>query len=209
MSDQIDFLTTEEIDGLYSSPHEPVVKSVKDFLTDFHIQYLRKATFFCLATGSSTGMECSPRGGEPGLVQVIDSRTVCFADWPGNNKISSLRNIAEQDFVAMLFIFPGLDVFMRINGRAGVTVDESILDRLSEGARRPKTAVVVRIDSVFYHCGKAINRAGLWKEESRIDRRSVPSPGVLMKELAKMKDVAPAELDRQYDDAMKHSLYEE
>ena len=69
--------------------------------------------------------------------------------------------------------------------------------------------MVVRIDTVFYHCGKAINRAGLWKDESRIDRKSVPSPGVLMKELARMDDVAPSELDRQYDDAMKHGLYED
>ena len=209
MVDEIEFLTREEINALYSPPHDPVVKSVKEFLTDFHIQYLRKATFFCLATGSSDGMECSPRGGDPGLVQVIDSKTVCFADWPGNNKIASLRNISEHESVAMLFIFPGLDVFMRINGRAGVTVDETTLDRLSEGSRRPKTAVVVRIDSVFYHCGKAINRAGLWKEESRIEKSSVPSPGVLMKELAKMEDVAPSELDRQYDEAMKQGLYEE
>ena len=207
MSDEIQFLTQSEVEELYAPPHDPVVKAFRAYLTDFHIQYLELATFFCIATGNETGMDCSPRGGDPGLVQVIDTKTVCFADWPGNNKIASLRNIAEDDKVGLLFLYPGLDIFMRINGRAGITVDESILERLSEGTRRPKTAVVVMIDSVFYHCGKAINRAGLWKPDSRIDKRAVPSPGVLMRELAKVEDANSDELDKQYNDEMKNGLY--
>ncbi len=205
--DGIKYLTTEQLETLYAAPHQPVLKANRDYLTGFHIEYLKKATFFCLATGSDSGMECSPRGGDPGLVHVIDPKTICFADWPGNNKIASLRNITVDQRVGLLFIYPGLDVFMRINGRAGVTVDTSILQRLTERNRIPKTAVVVLIDSVFYHCGKAINRAKLWRSESRIDKRSVPSPGVMMRELAKMEEASSAELDNQYDDAMKHDLY--
>jgi predicted pyridoxine 5'-phosphate oxidase superfamily flavin-nucleotide-binding protein len=138
---------------------------------------------------------------------VIDPKTVCFADWPGNNKIATLRNLTERDQVAMLFLFPGLDIFMRINGRAGVTVDEPLLEQLTEDNRRPKTAIVVMVDYVFYHCGKAINRARLWKPDAQLERRSLPSPGVMMKELAKIEDLASEDLDRKYDDAMKHELY--
>jgi PPOX class probable FMN-dependent enzyme len=207
MSNQFKLHSTDEIEALYAPPHPPVVNAVKDHLTDFHLQYIEKATFFCLATGTDEGLDCSPRGGEPGFVRVIDPKTVCFADWPGNNKIASLRNLTERDQVAMLFLFPGLDIFMRINGRAGVTVDEPLLEQLTEGNRRPKTAIVVMVDYVFYHCGKAINRARLWKPDAQLERRSLPSPGVMMKELAKIEDLASEDLDRKYDDAMKHELY--
>lgn len=207
MAEQYKFLTTSDLDDLYDPPFPPVIKSVKEYLTDFHIRYLERATFFCLATESDDGVDCSPRGGDAGLVHVIDSTTVCFADWPGNNKIASLRHITRNGRVAMLFIFPGLDVFMRINGQAGVTVDAPVLDLLSEGSRRPKTAIVVRVDRVFFHCGKAIKRADLWNADRHIDRKSVPSPGVMMKKLAELEDVDPKDLDEKYETSLRDDLY--
>lgn len=209
MLSDLRLLTTEDLEALYAPPFPPVVKSTKKHLTDFHIEYLQKATFFCLSTGSDAGLDCSPRGGDAGLVQVIDQKTVCFADWPGNNKIASLRNIVKTGRVGMLFIFPGLDVFMRINGWAGVTVDEGVLERLSENSRHPKTAIVVSVESVFFHCGKAIKRAGLWDAEKHIDKSSVPSPGVMMKALAEIEDVEPDDLDKKYEMSLKNDLYTE
>ncbi|WP_420874497.1 pyridoxamine 5'-phosphate oxidase family protein [Pandoraea nosoerga] len=126
------------LDALYDPPSETIVKGVMSRLLPFHIAYLDVATFFCLATGSAQGLDASPRGGEPGFVKVLDERTVAFADWPGNNRIASLRNLTEDDRVGMLFLFPGLEVFMRINGRARICVDADLLSKLGEGggARR-------------------------------------------------------------------------
>lgn len=209
MDREIAYLTDEDLNARYAPPGDLVQRAIRSHLTDFHLEYLRGATFFILATGSGDGLDASPRGGSAGIVQAIDRKTVCFADWPGNNRIESLRNIVRDDRVGLLFIFPGLDIFMRINGRAGVTVDGEILDRLKEGARRPKAAIVIRIDDVLFHCGKAINRAGLWKAESQLDRKAFPTPGIMMKELADVADVPVEDLDAGYSHAMQNDLYDE
>lgn len=207
MIDGITFLGNDDLNALYSPPGEPVVKAIRNHLTDFHIDYLRQATFFVLATGNGTGLDASPRGGSTGIVQILDNKTVCFADWPGNNKIESLRNIARFPQVGMVFLFPGLDIFMRINGKAGITIDPRVLDRLKEGGRIPKAAVVVAVEEILFHCGKAINRAGLWKPESLIDRKAVPSPGVMLKALAEIEDIPAEVLNEVYDKGMVEDLY--
>lgn len=196
-----------DLDALYAPPGEMVLKAMTRHLTDFHIDYLARATFFCLATGREAGLDASPRGGAPGFVKALDRTTVAFADWPGNNRIESMRNIVAEDRVALLFLFPGLDIFMRLGGRARVSVDPRLLDRLLEGQRRPKSAIVVQIEEALFHCGKAINRGRLWDAEGHIDRKSLPSAGVMMKTLAAIDDLDPQAFDAHYDDAMKNDLY--
>lgn len=113
----------------------------------------------------------------------------------------------------MLFLFPGLDIFMRINGRARATVEPGLLARLVEGSKIPKAATVVAIDEVLFHCGKAVNRAGLWKEEARLDRHALPTPGQMVVALnaaaaGRLADQAEAaQLDQHYAHAMRHNLY--
>ena len=202
-----------DLDALYAPPAERIQKSVLDRLIDFHCDYLKAATFFCLATGSERGLDASPRGGPPGFVHVLDAHHVAFADWPGNNRIESLRNLQQDDRVGMLFLFPGLDIFMRINGRARASIDPPLLDQLAEGGKPPKTAVVVAIDEVLFHCGKAINRAGLWRVESQLGRHALPTPGQIVVAMNAAADGVPsdraavAQLDANYAHAVRHDLY--
>jgi PPOX class probable FMN-dependent enzyme len=202
-----------ELDTLYDPPAERIQKSVLDRLVDFHRAYLTQATFFCLATGSERGLDASPRGGPPGFVHALDAHRVAFADWPGNNRIESMRNLEGDDRLGMLFLFPGLEVFMRINGRGRVTLDGALLDRLREGNKRPKSAIVVAVDEVLFHCGKAINRARLWHPDARLDRHALPTPGQMVVGLnAAAEGRAPdpdeaAKLDAHYTHAVRHDLY--
>jgi len=203
-----------DLDALYAPPSEMIQKAVLDRLVDFHRDYLKVATFFCLATGSERGLDASPRGGPPGFVHVLDPHTVAFADWPGNNRIESMRNLERDERLGMVFLFPGLEIFLRINGRGRVSTAEDLLAELREGARTPKTATVVRIDEVLLHCGKAINRAGLWKDSARLDRDALPTVGRMMASLARLGD-APAEIgdaqveqiNTHYDHSVRHDLY--
>ena len=200
-------LAEADLDRLYASPSEHIQKAVMPELLSFHIAYLEKATFFCLATGDASGLDASPRGGPPGFVHVLDSKTVAFADWPGNNRIESLRNLTQDDRLGMLFLFPGLDVFMRINGHGRIIEDPALCSDLAEGTKRPKTAIVVAVDEVLFHCGKAVNRARLWDPASRIDRKSVPTPGQMLAAMTK-QDAAVAEaIDAHYDEAVRTDLY--
>lgn len=196
-----------DLDGLYAPPSEMIVKGVMDRLLPFHVAYLNVAPFFCLATGGAEGLDASPRGGEPGFVQALDDKTVVFADWPGNNRIASLRNLTEDDRVGMLFLFPGLEVFMRINGHATISVAPELLARLAEGERIPKTAVVVRIDEVLFHCGKAINRARLWRADSHIDRSRLPSPGQIKAAMLGQDPQGTQAVDEGYYRAVRQDLY--
>jgi len=201
------------LNALYDPPKEHIQNSVLDHLIDFHRDYLGAATFFCLATGNAGGLDVSPRGGPPGFVRVLDERHVTFADWPGNNRIESLRNLEQDDRAGMLFLFPGLDIFMRINGHARVRTTPELLDQLCEGGKRPKTAIVIAIDEVLFHCGKAINRAGLWKNDAQLGRDALPTPGKMVTAMNAAKAGKPADeadaalLDALYDHGMKHDLY--
>ncbi|WP_083254232.1 MSMEG_1061 family FMN-dependent PPOX-type flavoprotein [Pandoraea sp. ISTKB] len=196
-----------DLDQLYDPPSEMITKGVLPHLLSFHVAYLNVATFFCVATGSAQGLDASPRGGEPGFVKVLDEKTVMFADWPGNNRIASLRNLCEDDRIGMLFLFPGLEVFMRINGHARIATDPALLATLKEGERTPKTAIVVHIDEVLFHCGKAINRAKLWRAESHVDRKAVPSMGDMKTALTGMDKARASEIDAGYYRAVRGDLY--
>jgi PPOX class probable FMN-dependent enzyme len=196
-----------DLDQLYVPPSDMIRKAVLDHLIDFHIAYLKAATFFCLATGSDRGLDASPRGGPPGFVHVLDPRMLAFADWPGNNRIESMRNLQRDDRVAMLFLFPGLEVFLRINGRARISTDPELCRRVAEDNRLPKVAFVVTIDEVLFHCGRAINRARLWSETSKLDKRSLPTAGKIMAAIAKLAPGKVEQLDAQYDHRVRNDLY--
>ena len=198
-----------DLDSLYAAPAERIQKAVRDRLSDFHEAYLRQASFFCLATAGERGLDASPRGGPPGFVQVLDERTVAFADWPGNNRIASLTNLQQDDRIGMLFLFPGLEIFMRINGHAAISTHPELLQALAEGARLPKTAIVVQIDEVLFHCGKAINRAKLWTEEARLDRKALPSPGDIVAAITGADSGAAKAMDEGYYTAIRGNLYGE
>lgn len=195
------------LERLYAPPSAMIQKAVTDRLLDFHVDYLRLARFFCLATGSDDGLDASPRGGPPGFVHVLDPHRIAFADRPGNNRIESLRNLVRDDRIGLLFLFPGLEVFLRINGRARVTTAPDLLERVAEKDRIPKTATVVAIDQVLFHCGKAINRARLWDQASHIAPGSLPGVGKIMIALGDLKDVSAEGLDAHYAHAVKHDLY--
>ncbi len=203
-----------DLDALYSQPSEMIQKAVLDRLIGSHESYLKAATFFCLATGSAQGLDASPRGGPPGFVHVLDAHTMAFADWPGNNRIESLRNLERDDRVGMLFIFPGLEVFLRINGHGRVSTAPELLAELAEQGRTPKTATVVAITEVLMHCGKAVNRAKLWAPASQVDRASVPTVGQMLAELTRLGgatqqigDEQVGQINAHYDHEVRHALY--
>ncbi len=202
-----DMAEKPDLAALYSPPAEMIQKAVFDNLVDVHLDYLRVATFFCIATGSPDGLDASPRGGPPGFVHVLDPHTIAFADWPGNNRIESMRNLELDDRVGMVFLFPGLEIFMRINGRARTVVDTPLLDELREGNKIPKTAMLIHVEQVIMHCGKAINRAKLWDPNSLVDRTAVPSIGKMLTALIEVSESQADHITSHYEHSVRNDLY--
>jgi PPOX class probable FMN-dependent enzyme len=200
-------VTVADLQQLYAPPAGSIQRSVLPHLIPFHEAYIAAATFFCLASGRQEGLDTSPRGDPPGFVKVIDVHHIAFADWPGNNRIETLLNLIADDRIAILFLFPGLEVFLRINGRGRISADSELLASLKEREKTPKTAIVIRVEQVLFHCGKAINRARLWSPEGRIERAQLPSVGQMKVALAGGTAAEAAIVDEHYQKYVRSDLY--
>lgn len=197
-----------ELREIYKRPSEMNLRATTDYLHPFHIAHLKLASFVCIGTVGDEGLDVSPRGGEPGFVQVVGENRVGIPDWPGNNKIESMTNIVRDQRLGMLFLFPGLDYFMRLNGKAVISRDPALCEQFAHGGKTPKTVIVVTVDQAYFHCGKAINRARLWEPSSRIPRDTLPSVGTIMTELTKVTDVSVETLNEAYKRGVKEDLYD-
>ena len=149
---------------------------VQDHL-DAHAQdFIARAPFLCLGTQSLDGSaDVSPRGDPPGFVRILDARTLAIPDRPGNNRLDSLVNILANPVVGLLFIIPGFDDTLRVNGTARLVRDPALLDSMSVDGRLPRLAIIVEVREVFMHCAKAFRRSRLWDPAYRQDRASMPS----------------------------------
>jgi PPOX class probable FMN-dependent enzyme len=144
---------------------------------DRHAQeFIRRSPFLCIGTQDATGRaDVSPRGDPPGFVRVLDDRTLAIPDRPGNNRLDTQANILANPNMGLLFMIPGFDDSLRINGRASLTTDPEILASLAVNDRTPVLAIIVEVDEVFLHCAKAFRRSRLWDPAARQDRKGMPS----------------------------------
>lgn len=179
---------------------------------DVHARaFLARSPFLCIGTQSAEGKaDVSPRGDPAGFVTVLDDKTLLIPDRPGNNRLDTMSNILANPAVGLLFIIPGFDDTMRINGRARITRDPNLLAQVAVQDRVPTVGIVVTVDEVFIHCAKAFRRSRLWDPAALQDRREMPS---LMKIILDQTTGAPEspdaqqKLDEGLEEAYRTSMY--
>jgi PPOX class probable FMN-dependent enzyme len=160
-------VSADELTALYGAPVEAVTNKIIDRLDSHCRDFIARAPFVLVATAGAGGdCDVSPKGGAPGFVQVLDERRLAIPDAPGNRLVYSLRNIVETGRVGLLFLIPGLEETLRINGRACVTRDAALLERLAEGGKPPRLALGVQVEEAFLHCAKAFKRSALWRPDA-------------------------------------------
>ena len=148
--------TVEALRQSYGEPSERAVKKSLDRLDRHCRRFIELSPFLILASAGADGrVDCSPRGDPAGFVAVLDERTVLLPDRLGNNRTDSLRNVLENPHVGMLFMIPGVDETLRLNGRAVLTTDPALLEPLSVRDRAPRSGLVVEVEEVFLQCTKA------------------------------------------------------
>lgn len=161
---------------LYDATHALAIQKCQDVLGRHAQEFIRRSPFLCIGTQNLDGRaDVSPRGDPPGFVKILDERTLAIPDRPGNNRLDSLVNILANPTVGLLFIIPGFDDTLRVNGSATLTTEPELLASMSVNDRTPKLAIVVEVHEVFIHCAKALRRSHLWDPEHFQDRREMPS----------------------------------
>jgi hypothetical protein len=196
----------ETLERIYGQPHGPSVAKETDRVTAHYRAFIEAAPFFALATVGPDGLDCSPRGDAPGFVRVHDEKTLLIPDRLGNNRIDSLRNILQDPRVALLFLIPGCGETIRINGRAAISVDPALAQNFIVNGKTPRAVLVVSVERIFYQCAKAIVRSKLWDATRQVDRKSLPSSGMILAELTGGKLGGEAH-DRGAPERLKATLY--
>jgi len=166
----------EALRSLFPATHDLALQKLQTMLGPNAEAFIRRSPFLCLGTQDLAGKaDVSPRGDPPGFVRILDRQTLAIPDRPGNNRLDSLSNIIANPTVGLLFMIPGFDETLRVNGQASLTTDPAILDGMTVNGRVPTLAIMVRITEVFLHCAKAFRRSYLWDPAHHQDRGGMPS----------------------------------
>ena len=152
--------------------------------------FIALSPFVCLGTVGEEGADVTPRGGPPGFVHIVDDRTLAIPDWPGNNRLDSLTNIVSDSRLGMLFLIPGIDESLRVNGAAEITIHPELLAIFDTDGKLPRSVLLVRIAEAYLHCGKALIRSRLWRDDYKVERSRLPSYGRMLKDQIDIVDSA-------------------
>lgn len=195
-----------ELESLYAAPSERARAKQIDHLDEHCTAFIAGARLLLLATCGNGGADCSPRGGEPGFVTVPDSKTLLLPDHSGNNRLDSLRNIIDNPSVGVLFIVPGVDETLRVNGTASISRSASLREGFGSAGKLPRTVVVVHVREAFIQCSKALVRADCWNPAAFVERSRLPSLGTIL--AAHTRGAVDAgTYDRQADARIRATLY--
>lgn len=154
-----------------------------NFLHPLYRKLIAASPFLAMATCGPTGLDVSPRGDPAGFVQVEDAKTLLLPERRGNNRVDTLHNIVNDPRVGLLFMIPGIGETLRVNGHASISVDPALLERFVMAGKPPKCVLVVKVDTVFFQCARAIQRSRLWEPVASDAPRTVPTAGEILSAL--------------------------
>ena len=198
--------TMEQLQALYGEKLPASVIKEIDHISGSYRQLIEAAPFVAVATSGPEGLDCSPKGDARGFVRILDDKTLAIPDRPGNNRLDGFRNIVRDPRIALLFLIPGVGETLRVNGRAAISTDPELMQSFAVSGKLPRCVLIVHIESIYFHCSKAIVRSKLWDAETKIDRKSLPSTGTIVAELSQGK-LGGEDYDRAMPERIKAQLY--
>ena len=194
--------TTSQLRELYDLPSDRARAKQLDALEQHSIRFIETSPFVVVASVSADGaIDASPRGGSPGFVHVVSDTSLLIPDAKGNNRVDTLTNVVETGAIGCLFLIPGVDETLRVNGRARVSTFAEHLARIAAEKNPPASCIEVTITEVFLHCAKAFMRSELWAPESRVERSALPTMGEMLKDQLGLDTPAesPEAMKRRYE----------
>ena len=199
--------TEADLRARYRAPSPVVLRKDAGRIDEGARGFIAASPFVVVATSSDGGCDASPRGGPPGFVAVLDEHRVAWGDLSGNNRLDTMANVVNGGHVGLLFVVPGLDETLRVNGTGSISDDPAVLDACTVDGRRPRVAVVVEVRECFVHCAKAFRRAGMWDPSSWLPEDERPKPECMLRDHAGL-DVEPDVIRRDLDAGYAATMWE-
>jgi PPOX class probable FMN-dependent enzyme len=177
--------TLDQLRALYGKPGERALKKQIPALEAHSLRFIALSPFVVVAShGADGSLDASPRGGAPGFVKAAAGGQLLLPDSPGNNRLDTLENVVATGRVGLLFLIPGVDETLRVNGRAQLSTDEADIAACTDERRAPRLAIRVQPQAVYLHCAKAFMRSKLWRAEAQIDPDTLPTIGQMIADQA-------------------------
>lgn len=170
----------EELEALYGTPGAPSLRKVAQQMTPLYRQWIMASKLCVLTTVGPDGTDGSPRGDDGPVVLELDPGTLALPDWRGNNRLDSLRNIVRDGRVSLMFLVPGSNNVMRVNGVARLTADTDLRARFEKHGKQPATVIVIKIGEIYSQCARALMRAGTWSGAD--ESAGLPTVGEILAE---------------------------
>jgi uncharacterized protein len=175
--------TLESLRALYPAPKERAVRKQLDHLDVHCRRFIGLSPFVVLASAGADGaLDASPRGGTPGFVKAPDEHTLLIPDAPGNHRLDTLENIVATGRLGLLFMIPGVDETLRVNGTAELSTDPVLIEQVADERRHPVVVIQVQVEQAYLHCAKAFMRSRLWSLEAQVERSALPTMGRMLSE---------------------------
>lgn len=192
--------------SLYGEVSPRAAKKVLPRLDQHCRAFIAISPFLVLSSQSADGRgDVSPKGDAPGFVAVLDDETILIPDRVGNNRLDTMHNLLENSAVGLLFLVPGMNETLRINGTAELTTDTALLEPLAVRGKVPKVGILIHVREAFLHCAKALMRSNLWDPAIQIERQAFPSMGQMLAD--QIGGFTAQEADQVTEHKNKHELY--
>ena len=177
MSDIVESI--EALEALYGQPAAAYVRKVMHRVTPLYRQWIEASRYCVLSSVGPDGTDGSPRGDDGPVATVLDQHTLAMPDWRGNNRLDTLRNIVLDGRISVMFMVPGSDLVVRVNGQARLSTAQPLRRMFEAKGRHPATVILIRVGEIYAQCARASMRAGIW---GRDDSANLPTMGQLLAE---------------------------
>jgi len=199
----------DELREHIGEPRSAVLDKQLDHLDQHCRDFIGRSPIALLATADAGGRcDCSPRGGPAGFARVLDERHLVIPDYTGNRRQDSHANVLENPHVGLLFLIPGMNETLRINGRAALTRDPELLaDLPTGGTRPPRLALGIEVQEAFLHCAKAFLRGGVWDPQTWIAPEELPSAAAIYRDHRDTPGLTVAQTQAELDESIRERMW--
>ncbi|MEH7123249.1 pyridoxamine 5'-phosphate oxidase family protein [Bacillus sp. JJ1503] len=198
----------EELRTLLGTPSKNVANKVIHHIDHHCKDFIAKSPILFISTSDTHGnCDTSPRGDAPGFVHIIDQQHIVIPERPGNKRMDSLRNIIANPHIGLIFVIPGLEETLRINGKACIIKDSDVLEKMAVQGKVPSLGIGVQVEECFIHCAKAFKRSKLWYPETWASKDQLPYPPQILADHINLPDVNSETIHTSLEESYSKRLY--